>query len=77
MSNKGKENPRDAENCVICLEPISEKSVASPCRHAYDYLCLLNWLEVRPSCPLCNTAVQHVDVVDTATGKLNRVSWTP
>lgn len=75
MSDKGKEISRDAENCVICLEPISEKSIASPCHHTYDYLCLLSWLEVRQSCPLCNTTIKHIDVVDRATGEVNQVGW--
>lgn len=65
------------ESCVICLEPISEKSVASPCHHAYDFLCLLSWLEVRQSCPLCNTTIEYVDVVDVTSGELNRVSLYP
>lgn len=74
MSDKGKEISREVESCVICLEPISEKSVTSPCHHAYDYLCLLSWLEVRQSCPLCNTTIEYVDVVNVTSGKLDRVS---
>jgi hypothetical protein len=40
--------------CVICLDSITEPSVAVPCNHSnFDYLCLLSWLEQQPSCPLC------------------------
>lgn len=40
--------------CVICLEQITEAATALPCKHAsFDFLCLLNWLQQRPACPLC------------------------
>ena len=40
--------------CVICLDPVSERAAALPCRHQdFDFLCLLSWLEERSSCPLC------------------------
>ena len=44
--------------CVICLEPISEKAVASPCNHYnFDFLCLVSWLQERSTCPLCKCYV--------------------
>lgn len=43
-----------ADPCVICLEPVSERAVASPCRHySFDFLCLVSWLQERSACPLC------------------------
>lgn len=60
-------------NCVICLDPISEKCVAIPCRHSYDYVCILNWLELRQSCPLCNALVEGL-LVHMKDGKIHRVS---
>lgn len=43
-----------ADPCVICLEPVSERAVASPCRHYnFDFLCLVSWLQERSKCPLC------------------------
>lgn len=40
--------------CVICLDIVSERAVASPCRHhSFDFLCLLSWLQQRSKCPLC------------------------
>lgn len=44
----------EGDPCVICLETITEPSVAVPCKHSnFDYLCLLSWLEQQPNCPLC------------------------
>ena len=40
--------------CVICLEQVSERAIALPCRHEnFHFLCLLSWLQERSSCPLC------------------------
>lgn len=40
--------------CVICLDTVSERAVASPCRHySFDFLCLVSWLQERSACPLC------------------------
>ncbi|KAI5842564.1 RING finger domain protein [Morchella snyderi] len=62
-----------ADTCVICLDAISERAVTAPCQHdAFDYLCLLNWLEVRQSCPLCNASVEALDVVNKTLGRVVR-----
>ncbi|KAJ9658936.1 hypothetical protein H2201_007586 [Coniosporium apollinis] len=49
--------------CVICLSPVSERAITVPCNHtAFDFLCLVSWLQSHPRCPLCNaqvTAVQY------------------
>ena len=48
--------------CVICLDLVSERAVASPCRHySFDFLCLISWLEQRPTCPLCKSKVDSVE----------------
>ncbi|KAJ5220360.1 hypothetical protein N7468_009564 [Penicillium chermesinum] len=51
----------EGDPCVICLETITEPSIAKPCNHAnFDYLCLVSWLEQQPSCPLCKTLLTEV-----------------
>ncbi|MCJ1471658.1 hypothetical protein MMC13_000298 [Lambiella insularis] len=48
--------------CVICLDAVSERAIAVPCRHqSFDYLCLVSWLQERPTCPLCKGEVRSVD----------------
>ncbi|KAL7275928.1 hypothetical protein RUND412_001122 [Rhizina undulata] len=68
--SKGKQK-EEQEHCVICLEPlsISSQAFAWPCRHVYDFACLLNWLELRRSCPLCNAVVESVQTTDSDTGE--------
>ena len=50
-----------ADDCVICLDSISERATIVPCDHSnFDLLCLLNWLEQRPTCPLCKRQAQTI-----------------
>ena len=45
---------QEKDPCVICLDCISERAVALPCRHEnFDFLCLLSWLQEQITCPLC------------------------
>lgn len=54
-------NHGDEISCTICLEPISERAVATPCNHlTFDFLCLVSWLQERPNCPLCKADVNEV-----------------
>lgn len=47
--------------CVICLDTINGKAQAQPCAHdAFDFICLISWLQERPKCPLCNASVKTV-----------------
>ncbi|MCJ1346561.1 hypothetical protein MMC31_004779 [Peltigera leucophlebia] len=49
-------------DCTICLDTISERALASPCRHdTFDFHCLLTWLQESPTCPLCKADVQTVE----------------
>ena len=49
-----KANTKTCDACVICLDSISERAIASPCKHvSFDFLCLISWLQERPTCPLC------------------------
>ena len=54
--------------CVICLEYVSELAITKPCTHEFDFLCIVNWLERNPTCPLCKSQVQTVEY-DRASGQ--------
>uniref|UniRef100_A0A9J8BX04 RING-type domain-containing protein n=1 Tax=Cyprinus carpio carpio TaxID=630221 RepID=A0A9J8BX04_CYPCA len=45
--------------CAVCLEDFRTKDELGvlPCQHAFHKRCLVKWLEVRCSCPLCNNPV--------------------
>lgn len=41
----------DAFLCSICTK-VLENSMGSPCEHTFCYVCIKEWLEVKPSCPV-------------------------
>lgn len=54
--------PKPLDNCVICLQPVTERAIAVPCNHHnFDFMCLASWVENRSSCPLCNTALTAIE----------------
>lgn len=53
-------SPSPHEDCPICLEPLPTPATANPCLHAYHPHCLLQWLDLNPSCPLCKTPITTV-----------------
>jgi Ring finger domain len=70
----------EGDCCVICLERVSEQAIAQPCRHdSFDFLCLISWLEERPTCPLCKTRINTVqyDTADDGKYKVYTVPLTP
>lgn len=61
VADEGLVEGESNDPCVICLDSITEPSVAVPCNHSnFDYLCLVSWLEQQPSCPLCKGAITGV-----------------
>ena len=49
------------EQCVICLDQISEEAIALPCHHAqFDFACLGTWLQRQQVCPLCKGDVKAI-----------------
>jgi Ring finger domain len=52
----------DIPTCVICLETITERAVALPCKHdCFDFPCLGNWLTKHTTCPLCKGQVEKLE----------------
>lgn len=50
-----------ADHCVICLDVITEKAIALPCRHEqFDFPCLGQWLQRQQVCPLCKGEVKAI-----------------
>ena len=67
-----------AHLCVVCLDPVSEKCEAQPCRHRnFDFLCLTTWLQQRPACPVCNSRVREVQYALHGDGKPPKVYVIP
>lgn len=75
------QNDRDGEECcVICIEAVSDKAVAQPCKHDnFDFVCLLSWLQERSTCPLCKAEVKtvHYQFADNGVYKTYEVPHVP
>lgn len=49
------------ECCVICLDQITDRATAIPCRHEqFDFTCLGTWLQRQQVCPLCKAEVAAI-----------------
>lgn len=49
------------EDCVICLDQLTERAIALPCKHdQFDFGCLGTWLNQQQVCPLCKGSVTAV-----------------
>lgn len=50
----GSSKDDSSDICAICLCPVTERAITSPCSHyTFDFLCLVSWLQERSTCPLC------------------------
>ncbi|XP_001641363.2 RING finger protein 24 [Nematostella vectensis] len=49
-----------SDMCTICLEDFINKEEVNMCKcgHAYHNKCIMKWLEVRNSCPICQRGLQ-------------------
>ena len=50
------------DRCVICQVEYEEeeKVVALPCEHPYHADCIIKWLQIKKTCPICSTEVSSL-----------------
>jgi len=53
--------PTHHVSCSICLEADALMPVATTCNHTFCTVCLQQWLERTPTCPLCRGPVDRVN----------------
>lgn len=46
-----------ASTCAICLGVVESAAMVSACFHTYCYVCIVQWSEVNPTCPLCKAPI--------------------
>ncbi|XP_026130314.1 RING finger protein 122 [Carassius auratus] len=61
--------------CAVCLEDFRTKDELGvlPCQHAFHKRCLVKWLEVRCSCPMCNSPVSDAQGQTHSTNLLDEL----
>jgi hypothetical protein len=52
-----------AENCTICFDVLVKPVMEPSCQNIFCGNCLLKWLQMNNSCPLCRKVVQPADLV--------------
>ncbi|PWZ26098.1 E3 ubiquitin-protein ligase RING1 [Zea mays] len=59
---KGNEDD-DAASCPVCLEDYAagERAREMPCRHRFHANCIVPWLEMHSSCPVCRFQLPATD----------------
>ncbi|VDO04297.1 unnamed protein product [Rodentolepis nana] len=61
MANISDMTPIDPDDeCVICRDRKVNQSFLIPCMHTYCYQCILRWVRINPTCPLCKAAAQKI-----------------
>ena len=53
-------NTKKNQNCVICLEPISNDAGVIDCGHIFCAKCIKQWCEQSSSCPLCRKEITEI-----------------
>ncbi|XP_027941319.1 E3 ubiquitin-protein ligase ATL15-like [Vigna unguiculata] len=50
------------QNCSICMEDLCfrEKLLSMPCNHVFHHLCIVEWLKISRTCPLCRYPIPHL-----------------
>lgn len=50
-----------SDTCAICLDDFRSKEEISICRcgHAYHHKCIMKWMEVKETCPICQRNCRH------------------
>ncbi|XP_075207768.1 RING finger protein 122-like [Anomaloglossus baeobatrachus] len=59
LKKKSKKTNLIGQVCAVCLDEfrLGEELGLCPCAHAFHTKCLMKWLEVRNSCPMCNKTI--------------------
>lgn len=50
----------EQERCIICLDSIHNPCLLDPCCHKYCFVCIFQWYQFNPSCPLCKSKISSL-----------------
>ncbi|KAL5961335.1 E3 ubiquitin-protein ligase ICP0 [Taenia solium] len=48
------------DDCAICRDRKVNQSYLLPCMHTYCFQCILQWVRINPTCPLCKALVRKI-----------------
>ncbi len=50
------------ESCTICHNAMSSNQVSLPCKHCYHRPCILGWMAIQQTCPLCRKRFMQIEI---------------
>ena len=65
-------NPRrtvDGTKCPVCFTLFKPDRLIKRivgCHHVFHPLCLLNWLDIQPNCPVCRYGLEYIIYSDSS-----------
>lgn len=66
--------PKELPDCPICYEGMAAKdTVKTCCNHSFHRLCLQQWVDTNPSCPLCRHTLPTPRIANC--GSIPRVAY--
>lgn len=57
QQNKIELSKQKLHNCVVCLNNINKIFYKTPCEHYFHKKCILPWIKVHNSCPICRKSI--------------------
>lgn len=54
--DKRKSSINPDNRCAICLTLMEDLTMLSDCLHTFCFNCIIEWLKMKPECPLCKRA---------------------
>lgn len=64
------------ESCSVCLGSLVSGTTVTDCNHIFHQECLVEWIFINPSCPMCRHAFPNCEnkLVNIATAPTSRIA---
>ncbi|CDS05210.1 hypothetical protein LRAMOSA07739 [Lichtheimia ramosa] len=61
LSKQQQPDPLPPEpTCSICMQTYTRRTFLQPCFHSYCFLCIRQWINIVPQCPLCKQGIDSL-----------------